>query len=451
MYKLAVVLVLVVGCTKKADQCTSNADCSDPAYPFCDVNGAFPASGGSKNVCTITPTDCPVETCGCTAGSATCGSDGTLAVCNADGMSVTTTSCALGCELPAATCKAVIPSNGLGSAFAGAGDAAAIDIPDGSTIDTDSGVVLDANGQAVAVASSLVMQSSGVPIRVFAGMTVSVGTVSIVGADPVAFVSAGAMMIGNIDAAAYTAPGSGDAGSGGPGAVTMGDCVGSSVDPRVGGPGGGGGGDATAGGSGGGYKGSTPGGLAATGFDLLVGGCSGGGATYADLSYSLGGGGGGAIQLVSGSQLTLNGVIDVGGGGGEEDSGGGAGGMVIIEAPMLAIASTGGIAANGGGGGGICNGANGPVDMSPALGGLGGSDGSACGSDGVFPGGAGGTATLQPGPGDIEDGPVNPPFFKGGGGGAVGRARIETLDGTYMSSTSSVVSVVITTDMLVLQ
>ena len=55
-----VVMVFVgvglVGCgSKTISECSADSDCKNLAYPFCDVNGEFPTSGGNTNVCTIIP------------------------------------------------------------------------------------------------------------------------------------------------------------------------------------------------------------------------------------------------------------------------------------------------------------------------------------------------------------------------------------------------------------
>src|SRR6185312_15057638 len=112
--KIAAVLWGVVAsaslsCTKHADGCQSNADCTDPAYPFCDVNGAYAPSNGATNICTITPPDCPADVCGCAPGAATCGSN-QLTTCNADGMSTTTTTCLLGCSGNGVSCATFTPT-----------------------------------------------------------------------------------------------------------------------------------------------------------------------------------------------------------------------------------------------------------------------------------------------------------------------------------------------------
>src|ERR1700693_4653596 len=87
--------LLGAGCTKTVNQCSADSDCTDVAYPFCDVNGEFPPSDGVKNVCTIVPANCPIERCGCSPGATTCGGD-QLSTCNQDGKSTTTSTCSLG-------------------------------------------------------------------------------------------------------------------------------------------------------------------------------------------------------------------------------------------------------------------------------------------------------------------------------------------------------------------
>jgi hypothetical protein len=451
MRKLAIVLLLVAACTKKQDQCETNADCTDPAFPFCDVDGSFPASGGDKDVCTIEPTDCPVDVCGCTAGSATCGSDGTLTVCNADGMSVTTTMCATGCELPAATCRTIVPSNGLGPALAASASAPAISIPSGATIDTDTGDVLGSDSSLLPYSTTLVAQPSGPTIRVFAGAMVTVGDVTISGSNGIAFVSYGALTVGSVSANASGIVG-------GPGSISMGACVGDEEeadgsDVGIIAFGAGGGGNATLGGSGGGRNGpGEPGGSDIGGFTPLSGGCAGGGTEFPtdeDQDPDFGGGGGGAIQLVSNTSVEVDGIISVGGGGGQQNSGGGAGGLVIVEAPAITLGPQGGIVANGGGGGGDCPGADATPDLVP---GAGGSGGDACDSPvPAFAGGAGATALVPPAPGSIVQQQVIEHSMYGGGGGAVGRCRLATLDGTYKSTSSVLLSVALTTDVIVTQ
>src|SRR5579862_1885289 len=114
---LVVAVAVLAGCTKHVS-CDSDADCKDPAYPFCDVNGEYPASGGEKNVCTIVPDNCPVERCGCMAGAVLSCTGDQVTTCAPDGMSTTMDTCALGCAPDGTRCLTFDPSNGLGGALA---------------------------------------------------------------------------------------------------------------------------------------------------------------------------------------------------------------------------------------------------------------------------------------------------------------------------------------------
>ncbi len=465
------VSVVWFSCTKKADQCDSSSDCTDPAYPFCDVNGQYAPSGGNKNVCTIIPPDCPADVCGCMPGATTCASD-QLTTCNADGMSTSTSTCALGCSDAGLACKSFTPSNGLAPILAEASAEPDATIPSGSTIDTDTCVFTASNGAQLLV-GSLVVQAQAPMICAFAAHNFTIADVTVTGSSALALVAANDLAInGIIDASA-------NGGSAGPGAKPPGTvCDGGSVTevrcavgtaPAV--PcstGAGGGGNAIAGGSGGTDSlvpesdtfgsGTGSGGAPMTGFSPLVGGCSGGNSTSSagTLTIAAGGGGGGAVQLVSGATLELVGIVHVGGGGGSSTSpdatggGGGAGGDLVIEAPTLMLGTAGGFAANGGAGGG-CGVAG--TDATPdGNASSGGDDGACSGSDYSLAGGAGGTGALAPGDGgeDVRVPPTTTDRF-GGGGGSVGRVRVATRDGTFVKMSSSLQSAALTTEMLVTQ
>jgi hypothetical protein len=419
------------GCTKKADQCNGNADCTDPAFPFCDVNGAFAPSGGVKNICTIIPPDCPVDVCGCSPGAATCGS-GQLATCNSDGMSTTATACALGCSSAGNACATFTPSNNLAASLIAASTAPTVQIPPGAMIDTDTG---DVQGASI---SSTVVTDGAVSIRVFMAPSFTLKGATFEGTAPVAFVASGPIEIDDTlflsgDTIIVQGPGAAPAGSPCDGAAPQASC-GSGCQPGYGG-----GGNGAVGGAGGdlGTADGGAGGSAVVSFEPLVGGCDGGG--------DIPGGGGGAIQLVSGVSVVLNAIIDVSGGGGFESAGGGAGGTAIVEAPSVTVTATGGIAANGGGGGGGCtaSGANGPTGSSPAAGGT-CSDATLDGGDG----GAGSAAAMKGGNGASGDSSTS---TYGGGGGAVGRARIATADGTIQQDPEATLSVAVTRATLVAQ
>lgn len=170
----------------------------------------------------------------------------------------------------------------------------------------------------------------------------------------------------------------------------------------------------------------------------LLGGCSGarggpdpGGA----FTYNDGGGGGGAIQISAAGSLSVTSRIGAPGGGGlggdpshnSGGGGGGSGGAVLLEARQISIASTARVTANGGAG------AEGDDDAPATF--ASGEDGR---TDGPFPamggtsnnnaatGGDGGAGSVPPTPGES---------FRfstaggGGGGGAVGRIRVNAVNG----------------------
>ncbi|MEO6774747.1 MAG: hypothetical protein ABI467_17360 [Kofleriaceae bacterium] len=413
-------VVAAVGCTKTVNECSSDSDCKDVAYPFCDVNGEFGPSGGAKDVCTIVPSDCPIERCGCSPGATTC--DGsTLSVCNMEGKSTTDSMCALGCADSKDHCLTFEPTNGLGAAMkAAAGEPDAM-LSGAVTIDTDTGQIKDAANVIVPISSLVVSPGD---IRVFIASSFSIADATVTGAKPVAFVSPGPIEIrGVVDASAKFDVS-------GPGAVATGTCAGQTDASNVGG----GGGNATPGGAGLYVVTSTttypPGGSLQHGFELS-GGCRGGGPP--------GGAGGGAVQLDSLTSIEIgsNALLDVGGGGARENNGGGgSGGNVILEAPTVSV--LGGIVANGGSGSACgVDGTDGQRTAMPALAPI------CTHSIGA---GNGGTATDAPGGGSgFGVGAA------GGGGGAVGRLRVATSDGTMLQGTGALLSIVPTLDTLVLK
>jgi hypothetical protein len=155
--------------------------------------------------------------------------------------------------------------------------------------------------------------------------------------------------------------------------------------------------------------------------DLLRGGCKGG--KGAPGTTNVGGDGGGAIYLVAGGQVRIDGLVNASGAGGmggrmpgTGGGGGGSGGTIVLAAPVVTVSTNAQVFANGGGGGsgaGIGNdGAPGEEPSSPAEGGAG---------DSTPTGGAGGRgasriSAAQPGNDDQAGG--------GGGGGGGGRVRV---------------------------
>ena len=424
--------VLGAGCTKKVNECNADADCKDIAYPFCDVDGQYPASGGDHNVCTVVPPDCPVDRCGCSPGAVACNGD-QLSTCNADGMSLSTQACTLGCATD--RCASFKPVNGLDSALTLAMTEPAATLPATVTVDTDACTMIDtATNALLPIKSELIAQIAAPKICVFVAAQFDISNVNAKGLNALAFAAPGKVSIrGRID---ETAKGRYMANlNAGPGSVTAGTCVGKAGGMEFN-EGAGGGGNAGAGGDGVQGGASVPiilsGGLPLADFEPLIGGCEGGESPYH------GGGGGGALQIVSldSIQLLDSGFLAFGGAGGETSGdGGGAGGTILFEAPKVEIA--GGIAANGGGGG--ANGSDGTEgnnatdDEVPAIGGT-----CSCGAHG----GAGGTRSTPPGAG-LQSGPNG-----AGGGGAVGRILIRTADGTF-TGPGPIFSIAKTTDTLV--
>lgn len=168
----------------------------------------------------------------------------------------------------------------------------------------------------------------------------------------------------------------------------------------------------------------------------LRGGCSGGQGGVGDNGAlpSLGGGGGGAIQISARGLISVDGEINVNGGGAKNSTtvsggagGGGSGGAILLEGTSVTI--NGALCANGGGGGASGDALSNEVGLDGNClgGGRGGLTNPAGGStssggDGAsrdkeaIPGGTGETVSRQGG---------------GGGGGGVGRIHINgTLIGT---------------------
>jgi hypothetical protein len=157
----------------------------------------------------------------------------------------------------------------------------------------------------------------------------------------------------------------------------------------------------------------------------LMGGSAGG---VGDL---FSGAGGGAIQLVAGTSISVGapGIISAGGGGGYDGSGagdyaasaGGSGGALLLEAPAVTVEGL--LEANGGGGGGGLDGPSIASDATPASI---AAAGGAPGTTGVGGAGSAGT-TVNGGDGAVGDPPTGPgDTAPGAGGGGAGYIRINT-------------------------
>jgi hypothetical protein len=455
--------------------CDEQTPCTDPARPFCDLEGRFPASNGRGKTCIADPfpdadagpgdpqPDAGDEP-GCEPGSflrcaddqtaVHCGEDGAAEVtlgcessfeCSAAGGGCacepdTTTceagvlarcdgggqlevkSCPLGCATTSPRCLDVNPANGLAPFLDQTATAPALVLTSGVTFNTDTGAVTLSNGEQVTVPSqAIAAPSSGVPVRVFMVRSLVLGAATFTGTAAAAVVSDGDIEIRGL----VTVAG---------GAMPVTECGGAS---GMNGAGSGGGGFGTAGGAGG-AKGTTQGGAAGIGngsssLSPLRGGCVGGGGSFNGKA-------GGALQLVS--RIRIRFATDQAAGfitapgrrGGRTvpDSfsgvgqGGGSGGGILLEAPFVIVPSGHGLAANGGGAAGFCEGigaigSNGGETTAPAPGGI-------CTTIGNGSGGAGAAGITAAVSGQsVPSGGVG----GGGGGGGLGRIRINVPPGGF--------------------
>lgn len=154
---------------------------------------------------------------------------------------------------------------------------------------------------------------------------------------------------------------------------------------------------------------------------VLRGGCS----ASVDPISQVGGYGGGAVLLIAGTRIDVQGGINASGAsargaapGNKGGFGGGAGGMIAFDAPTITCNSL--LLASGGGGGGgssgITSGGDGqdPTTLAAAAGGRGANGGN---------GGNGSTASTRAAPG-APGAPGNPAGIGGGGGGGGGGAGL---------------------------
>jgi hypothetical protein len=432
--------------TPVALYCDEAKPCTDPARPFCDLNGQYPASefightcipdpfpDAGCSDCACTPgdvidcrgtvatfcdrgepieIDCPggcdgtARTCGCDAD--VCG-DGRLLSCGPGGVVERVTDCRHGCSPDAPRCQELDPSNGLSPQLDQAAGAPVVTLADGAIINTDTGEILDGTGQPVVVPSTLLdATGDGPAVRVFMSDELTISATTCVGGPALAIVANRALTVrGRLRL---------DCGRKG-----TGNCTGQmSEDGANGGVGGAGfGAIGGGGGAGGGQRGGTRGLVSGTTtLEPLLGGCSSGNHVLAPPTP-----GGGAVQLVSRERVILEGggtrgMIDANGKGGQPVPfglryilGGGSGGGILIEAPIIDVGDGAGLFANGGGG--ACSaapGSDGLLSESPAPGG-------SCSAADLGSGGAGGARNVAAAGGE-------PGSARGGGGGGVGRIRL---------------------------
>jgi hypothetical protein len=198
--------------------------------------------------------------------------------------------------------------------------------------------------------------------------------------------------------------------------------------------GGGAGGFGTIGGDGG--NGSVAKGIGGTSTTAMVlrGGCKGAdGGDAGSVQGGAGGNAGGAVYLIAGTSITIDGSIFASAAGGRGGGiragggGGGSGGMIGLDAPTITISATGIVAANGGGGGGgggtgTAGGGGGDGSTtsftSAAAAGGGGTDGNA--TTPTRNGGNGGVGAASAAAGALGGNSLSTGAGGGGGGGGVG-------------------------------
>ena len=171
----------------------------------------------------------------------------------------------------------------------------------------------------------------------------------------------------------------------------------------------------------------------------LRGGCPGGDAVTGPGSLTgRGGAGGGAVAIVAGTSISLNGRINASGAGGNAGTiaaksgggGGGSGGMIVLDSPTIVVGVRTVLIANGGGGaqGGAASGApgyDGGESSSPQLRAAGGLNPGAIGGYGADGSLGSGLAGASAG-GSAQNG--------GGGGGGGGGAGFIRAPGVVAAS-----------------
>ncbi len=329
-------------------------------------------------------------------------------------------------------------------------------------IDTTNNAITDGETLITELAHGLIVQSgTSQQAMVIAAQDLDIdadAVVTVHGSRPLIVIVYGTLTVnGLIDGTASAARGGPGAGINcSTGAGTDGTTqLGNQTIPLPGGSGGGGGAFGTAGGVGAHVSTQTvadpdtaAGAVWASTLSPLVGGCKGGngGVANAGEVVALGGGGGGALQLVAGTQVLVNGFVSVSGGGGGGagvgtlqiaggGAGGGSGGALLIQSPLFTIQG-GVLTANGGGGG------EGARDTGPGTPGGEGKlddDNAAPGGSGVAGGngGDGGFLVNAGDPGLLGTGSATATAGGGGGGGGVGRIAVKA---TQIDSSGGAIS-----------
>lgn len=471
-----VVVMLAAACTKPNPRSCQDGTCTDPAFPFCDLDGAlageeetciavacnaneFVACRGDRAItCNTTGTDYELERCdgGCAEAAGGCRlcdpnetvcANGRVQTCDENGAVVASEMCALGCFEDEPRCRRIDPSNALGSYVDMVTTPPSLDLED-AVILTESGEIIEAGVPVTGIPTFLAPASVGaVPIRVFivqdlqlANVKVSATQLGTTGYPETTGPALAIVAIGTIKITGRVTV------FGGAGGLESPGCFGGASVPdyddinRSLNPGAGGGGHATAGAIGAEirfrYAGGVAGGVSGTeNLSPLRGGCPGGG--YGGPG-NLGSPGGGAFQLSSQKGIEVAAVIDARGATQTALSGGGAGGGLLLEGATITLRANARLIAIGGAGGSGGPGPD-PVVLSddglPQAGILCAPPSNYCGN-----GGAGAAAGISATPGVSAAASTNQTgnVSSGGGGGGLGRIRINTPDRTYIKANTVV-------------
>jgi len=377
----------------------------------------------------------------CEASQTVC-QNGVVATCDASGAQTSTTNCPLGCFEDQPRCRDVDPSNHLGTYLDMNPTPPDLDMSSGDwyVLNDTAGTISGPQSMTVLVPNYVVTQPSGGPkLHVYVVNNLKLGSVYITGpagfdnTQSTVFLAAGDVTVSRIVKLDYLA-----------GSIANPTCSGApgysfyaQANGAVLGYGGGGGGAVASGASGGlvddGMTSPARVGGTSSGVDSLeplVGGCAAGG--FDDRSTNdqtgelvlYGAGGGGALQVTSRKTVTVSGTMAADGA-----LGGGAGGSILLEAPVVRFA---------------------PNSKTSAVGG----DGTGCTPATEFCGtrGKGGTSTNSPTNGGtisfVTAAGPNASFFAGGGGGSVGRIRVNTPTSSYSADSTAVLDAVVTTGAL---
>jgi hypothetical protein len=326
-------------------------------------------------------------------------------------------------------------------------------------VDTSTGVIT-VNGVVIPTVPNFIVgaPTGGAPFRVFVAGHVHIGANVTVASDVlpgpgIAILASNDMVIdGPLSVFAGTGSSKDSACTGGLGNET--DVGAQGVTG-----GSGGGGFATAGGHGGSVvnstaAGGTGGGISGTASLVpLRGGCSPGAATTDTGTLASNSFGGGAIQLVSRTKVSITGVLAVDGDDGGTDQasaqgiaiyGGGAGGGILVEAPDVELGPNAALLARGGGGGSTGIAVMSAIDANPIAGVICATPSASCGNGGS---GAAPGVDAQAGV-NVNYNTSATLVTAGGGGGGLGRIRINTPTGTYNKSNTTVEAGALTTGTL---